>query len=317
MKEEIFKIVMPTPFAVGDVNAYLVKGDSLTLIDGGVKTKEAWDAFQNQLKDLGYKPGDIEQIVLTHHHPDHVGLLDWLPEDIPVYGHPYARPWLEQDKNFSKGYDQFYIRLFTEFGMEGNPDHMLAALKAPLRYAARRKLTYEIEEDDVIPGLENWIILETPGHAQSHLVFYREEDGTLIAGDHILATISSNPLLEPSPDPWKERPKPQLQYNQSLRKMLDLEISKVYTGHGTEVMKVRQLIERRLARQHARAMEVQELLKEGPVTTFELAKNLFPEVYEKQLGLTLSETTAQLDYLLFNKAALKQFDESGTAYFSA
>ncbi|WP_144460268.1 MBL fold metallo-hydrolase [Siminovitchia fortis] len=317
MDEKIFKLVLPTPFDVGDVNVYLVKGDSLTLIDAGVKTEEAWEAFKKQFKETGFKPRDIEQVVLTHHHPDHAGLLEWLPEDIPVYGHPYVRPWIEKDKEFIRSYDQFYSRLFTEFGMEGDSEKMLAALKAPLRYSAKRALTYEIEERDVIPGFENWTVFETPGHAQSHLAFYREEDGTLIAGDHILASISSNPLLEPSLDPLKDRPKPQLQYNRSLRKMLDLEIREVFTGHGPEVKKAHELIERRLSRQHDRAMQVLELLKERPFTTFELTKILFPAVYEKQLGLTLSETTAQLDYLLSNEAITKRISDNGTAYFSA
>ena len=64
-------------------------------------------------------------------------------------------------------------------------------------------------------------------------------------------------------------------------------------------------------------MQVLELLKEKPLTTFELTKILFPAVYEKQLGLTLSETTAQLDYLLSTEAITKQINDNGTAYFSA
>ncbi|MBD8003495.1 MBL fold metallo-hydrolase [Bacillus norwichensis] len=317
MGEKINKLVLPTPFAVGDVNVYLIKGDSLTLIDAGVKTEEAWESFKKQLKEIGYEPKDIEQVVLTHHHPDHVGLLEWLPEDIPVYGHPYVRPWIEKDNDFLKSYDLFYSRLFTEFGIEGDAEKMLLALKSPLRYSAERALTYEVEEGDAIPGFENWTLFETPGHAQSHLVFYREEDETLIAGDHILATISSNPLLEPPLDHLKERPKPQLQYNESLRKMLDVGIRKAFTGHGPEVKKTHELIERRLSRQHDRAMQVAEILKEKPLTTFELTKILFPAVYEKQLGLTLSETTAQLDYLISNEAITKRINDDGTAYFSA
>lgn len=317
LQEKVIKLVMPTPFAVGDVNVYIVKGDSLTLIDAGVKTPEAWDAFRHQLKETGIMPHDIDQVVLTHHHPDHVGLLEWLPEDIPVYGHPYVRPWIEKDKEFFAAYDQFYSRLFIEFGIKGDFDKMLAVLKAPLRYSAKRSLTYEIEEGDMIPGLENWSVFETPGHAQSHLAFYREKDGALIAGDHILATISSNPLLEPALDLAEKRPKPQLQYNESLRKMLDLNIQLVYTGHGPDVRKVHDLIKRRLSRQHDRAMQVRDLLKKKPMTTYELTKVLFPAVYEKQLGLTLSETTAQLDYLLSNEAIAKSVNDQGTAYFSS
>ncbi len=317
MGEQINKLVLPTPFAVGDVNVYLIKGDSLTLIDAGVKTEEAWESFKKQLKEIGYEPKDIEQVVLTHHHPDHVGLLEWLPEDIPVYGHPYVRPWIEKGDDFLKSYDLFYSRLFTEFGIEGDAEKMLLSLKSPLRYSAQRALTYEVEEGDAIPGFENWTLFETPGHAQSHLVFYREEDETLIAGDHILATISSNPLLEPPLDPLKERPKPQLQYNESLRKMLNVGIRKAFTGHGPEVKKTHELINRRLSRQHDRAMQVAEILKEKPLTTFELTKILFPAVYEKELGLTLSETTAQLDYLISIEAITKRINDDGAAYFSA
>ncbi|MFS0643933.1 MBL fold metallo-hydrolase [Siminovitchia sp. 179-K 8D1 HS] len=314
---DIMKLVLPTPFAVGDVNVYIVKGEALTLVDGGVKTEEAWNAFLVQLQELGMRPEDIEQVILTHHHPDHVGLLEWLPKDLPVYGHKYVRPWIEKDQSFFSAYDDFYKRLFREFAVEGDFNQLLAIMKSSLRFSCERPLTYEIEEGDVIPGFEDWVVLETPGHAQSHLVFYREKDGTLLAGDHVLAAISSNPLLEPPLIPSDERPKPQLQYNDSLRKLLDVDIRIAFTGHGPEVKKTHELIERRLLRQHERAMQVKEILEEKPLTTFQLTKILFPAVYEKQLGLTLSETTAQLDYLLSVDAINKRVEENGAAYFSA
>lgn len=315
--EKIIKLSLPTPFAVGDVNVYIVKGEALTLIDAGVKTEEAWEAFQFQLGQHGLTPEDIEQVVLTHHHPDHVGLLESLPDHVPVYGHPYVRPWIEKDEKFFASYDVFYRKLFTEFGIDSNFDQMLKKMKAPLRYSSKRELTYEIEEGDTIPGMEGWVIIATPGHAQSHLSFYREGDGTLFSGDHLLATISSNPLLEPSLDPLAERPRPQLQYNASLRKLLELDVSIAYTGHGTEVKKVHELVERRLKRQHERAFQLKELLSGNAMTTFSITKELFPAVYEQQLGLTLSETTAQLDYLLSLGAIEKQIDSNGVAYFKA
>ncbi len=73
---DIIPIRVPTPFAVGDVIVYLVKGDALTLIDCGPKTKEAAAALKEQLAAVHIEMSDIEQIVLTHHHADHAGLLD-------------------------------------------------------------------------------------------------------------------------------------------------------------------------------------------------------------------------------------------------
>lgn len=315
MSEQIIKLTMPTPFAVGDVNVYLIKGDALSLIDAGVNTTVAWESFQFQLAQHGFIPEDIDQVILTHHHPDHIGLLESLPDNIPIYAHPYAKPFLENNQIFFEQYDQFYKQLFKEFGMKGDFNEKLALLKAPLRYASHRALTYEINEGDKIPGLPNWNILYTPGHAQSHLSFFREQDGILIAGDHLLATISSNPLLEPAINPIDARPKPQLQYNQSLKKLLDYKINLVYTGHGGAINRAQPLIERRLDRQHARALQVKDMLQGKKLTTYELTKQLFPAVYQKQLGLTLSETTAQLDYLLAHGMINKTISSDGIARF--
>ena len=72
----------------------------------------------------------------------------------------------------------------------------------------------------------------------------------------------------------------------------------IYTGHGNEVRNAHELIESRLVKQHDRAMKVLAMMDNGPRTIFELTRELFPAVYEKELGLTLSETIGQTDYLV-------------------
>lgn len=146
-------------------------------------------------------------------------------------------------------------------------------------------------------GLSEWKVIETPGHAQSQIALFREKDGVLIGGDVILAHISPNPLLEPPIPGEKERPKPQLQHNDSMKKLLSYPIKMVYTGHGEEVYDLEELIEKRLTRQHERAMTVYEWLKEEQLTVFEICKRLFPTAYKRELMLALSETAGQLDYL--------------------
>jgi glyoxylase-like metal-dependent hydrolase (beta-lactamase superfamily II) len=97
-RKGIQRITLPTPFPIGPVNVYLVESESLTLVDAGPKTDEAWESLKQQLRVRGYSPSNIEQVVLTHHHIDHVGLLDFLREngDIRVIGHPRNRPWIRQ-----------------------------------------------------------------------------------------------------------------------------------------------------------------------------------------------------------------------------
>ena len=104
----IAKIILPTPFPVGDVNVYVVKGDVLTLVDTGVQSKESKEALSYQLGQLGLKIKDIEQIILTHHHPDHAGALGFFEQDVPVYGHENNQRWLEWSDEFIEEHNQFF-----------------------------------------------------------------------------------------------------------------------------------------------------------------------------------------------------------------
>jgi glyoxylase-like metal-dependent hydrolase (beta-lactamase superfamily II) len=298
-KNGIAKLTLPTPFPVGDVHTYLIKGDKLTLVDAGVKTDEAWEAFNFQLDQLKIAPEEIEQVILTHHHPDHVGLLDFLPASLEVHAHPLNERWVNRTPDFAAEHNRFFTGLYRAFGVpESFYMPFVQRMAKMLRFSCNRPLTGYLHENDIPVGLHDWRAIETPGHAQGHIALWREKDGVLIGGDVLLAHISPNPLLEPPPPGELERPMPQLQYNESLRKLQEYPVSIVHAGHGEDFGNIVPLIEKRLARQHERAMKVKMMLKQEPKTPFEICQRLFPAVYQKELSLTISETVAQLDYLL-------------------
>ncbi|MGP3559908.1 MBL fold metallo-hydrolase [Geobacillus sp. BK01] len=300
MKEErVYRLTVPTPFPVGSVHMYVIAGDRLTLVDAGVKTEEAWRLFRTQLGEIGYTPADIEQIVITHHHPDHVGLLNYFP-DAPVIGHPKADPFLRRDPSFMGRYVQFFQQFFAECGVDARLFSRLSKEGGSLRYAGRRGLDIAVTEGDAVPGLPRWRVIETPGHAQSHIVLYREDDGLLIGGDHLLLHISPNPMMEPPAEGETKRPKPLLQYNESLKKMLQYDIVRSLNGHGDDTTDIPTLVRERLAKQRQRAERVLEMVQERPHTVFEVCQKLFPTAYERELMLTMSETIGQLDYLEAN-----------------
>lgn len=311
----LHKIIIPTPFAVGDVNSYLMKGDMLTLIDAGPKTPEAWEALKAGLKEANVEPADIEQVVLTHHHPDHAGWVDGF-KNATLYGHSYNDLWLRRDQAFFDYHDAFYLERLKEEGVPNDLMFWVKKMKRPLNLLGSRPLDMAINEGDALPGHPDWDVLETLGHAQSHLSFWNKETGEMIGGDHVIAKVSSNPLIEPPLNPDEGRPKSLLQYNASLARLLQMPIGVIYSGHGEEVRNVHELVTQRLEKQHQRAMKVLAMIKHEEETVYGLTQKLFPYAYEKELGLTLSETIGQIDYLLEEGQIVERLGENGILYYS-
>lgn len=295
--KNIAKLTLPTPFPIGDVNVYVVKGDALTLFDTGVKTKESKEALVYQLAELGLRITDIEQVVLTHHHPDHAAALDFFEQDVPVYGHPNNQRWLDWNAEFIERHNHFFLDYAQKLSVAEELIEQMFHKHKERECLSKRTLSQTLLEGDDIPGLPNWKAVETLGHAQSHLSFYREMDGVFIGGDLLMARVSPNPIMEPPLVAGGERPKSLLQHNQSLKKIVEIPISLVYSGHGADIVDVKELVDSRMARQHNRAMQIKKMLEQQPLTAFDICQQVFPKVYQREIGLTMSEIIGQLDYL--------------------
>lgn len=312
--EKIIPISIPTPFAVGDVNVYLLKGEALTLIDAGPKTREAAAVLKRKLLELNLTLEDIDQVVLTHHHADHAGLLDEFPKDTAVIGHPFNEPYISQDPVFIEKQQTFFTYLFKRFGVPADMESVSLTVKRSYRLSCKRSLTKAVTEGSRIDGLEGWKVLETPGHASSHIALYHEKSGRMLGGDLLLKPSSSNPLLE-MPQKGEKRPAPLLDYLASLERLLDLPLSVVFPGHGESITAIRELIKRRLEKQRNRASEVHRMIADSPHTAFEICRKLFPAVYEKELFLTMSETVGQLDDLE-TRGVITSGETDGIVYYT-
>ncbi|MFT0800282.1 MBL fold metallo-hydrolase [Bacillus swezeyi] len=311
--ERIIPISLPTPFAVGDVNIYLIKGEALTLIDAGPKTKEAADVLKNRLSGLGLTLSDIDQVVLTHHHADHVGLLDDFPDGVKIIGHPFNEPYISKNPVFIENQQSFFTYLFKQLGVPVDMSLLSLTVKRSYRFSCQRSLTETVLEGAQIDGLEGWRVLETPGHASSHIVLFHEGNGSMIGGDLLLKPSSSNPLLE-MPQTSEKRQTPLLDYVASLKRLLELPVRVMFPGHGEKITAIQELIARRLEKQQNRAEEVYRMLAESPQTAFELCRKLFPAVYEKELFLTMSETVGQLDDLE-SRGRMTSNEKDGILYY--
>ena len=317
MAPGVFGLELPTPFKVGPVNVYLLKGDCLTLVDAGPLTDEAWQTLVEGLRAISVRLEDIEQIVLTHHHVDHCGLLERVRQatGARTLAHPLAAPYVRLDPEFMRYHDQFFTDLYR---MSGVPEAQMLIIKKYQKlmntFSAPSRIDVLLKHEQTLPGLPEWQVLYTPGHSQSHLSLYRAKDRLMVGGDHIIKHISSNAFIEPPRDRSSSRPLTLVQYRTALQMCADMEIETVLAGHGEPVTHHRELIQLRLQKNWERTDALRRLLASGEKSVFELTALLFPTLYEKELPLTISETLGHID-LLRILHQVEETERGGVMYY--
>jgi glyoxylase-like metal-dependent hydrolase (beta-lactamase superfamily II) len=136
-----------------------------------------------------------------------------------------------------------------------------------------------------------------PGHSPSDTVFWDAERKILLCGDHLIAHISSNPLISRPLDGSDERPHALMIYMDSLRLTRELPAEILLPGHGEPITDHRSLIDERFELHRRRAEKIQGLIVERPRSAYEIAQELWGNVAVTQAFLTLSEVLGHVDLL--------------------
>jgi glyoxylase-like metal-dependent hydrolase (beta-lactamase superfamily II) len=155
-----------------------------------------------------------------------------------------------------------------------------------------------------------------PGHSPSDTVFHDRERRILIAADHLLKHISSNPLITRPLDGSEERPQALVADIESLHKTRDMDVDLVLPGHGEPITDHRALIDERLALHKRRSEKIHRLIVERPRSAYELAQALWGNVAVTQAYLTLSEVLGHVDVLV-NAGRVREVTRDGVAVFEA
>jgi glyoxylase-like metal-dependent hydrolase (beta-lactamase superfamily II) len=322
----IHTLRIPTPFAVGRVNTYLIEGDPLTLVDSGPNSGKSLDELEHQLAERGHSIDDIELIVLTHQHIDHIGLVEI------IVGHSGADVaaidklvhFVEHFTEDAGKDDEFASRIMMQNGIPEEVVQALRSVSAAFRsWGASAKVTRPLRDGAHLELRERTLeVLHRPGHSPSDTVFWDAERRILLAGDHLIKHISSNPLIArplESPedaDRMRERPKALVTYIDSLRKTRELPAEIVLAGHGEPITGHVSLIDERLEFHRRRAEKIYDLIAEQPRSGYELAQALFGNVAVTQAYLTLSEVLGHVD-LLLDEGRVTERERDGVVYFEA
>lgn len=306
----VLQLSIPTPFSVGSVNIHAVKGlEGYYLIDAGIVTDEARKLIFQWL------PGPLSGILLTHAHPDHLGLAGELAKAMscPVYMNfdEYQR---SQDPQFRP---RVMALLMEKAGvpndviLEVAEDYQksIQPYYKPLADAKVRKLMPGQKFYTELGPME---VLDTPGHSVGHSCFYLSETKVLFSGDHILSSVLANPLLDVKGD--GKRRLAYVEYLQSVDKIASLSIERVYPGHGASFDNWKKVINRfhifHLRREKITLAAVSNQLK----TPFEIARKIYPGVRGYGIFLSLSRVWGQLDFLV-QQGKVFGVEKANAAYY--
>jgi glyoxylase-like metal-dependent hydrolase (beta-lactamase superfamily II) len=258
----VSRITLPLPSGPKHVHCYVLEGDDgRILVDTGIGGNEDWP--------------EVERIVITHMHPDHVGGAAAAAETTGASVHQGALDYAQCERVW--GSEDWPERIAVWFTAHGVPrestDELIEqghAFRPFIRVVRHPELLYEGSE------VGGWRVVELPGHADGHIGLLR--DGVLVGGDTLLGRISPAVGLYP-----ESRPDPLGDYLDTLRRLIELGPTVVYPGHGEPV----------------------EVDNEGR-TGFDLSHVLFPNATApQQRRFAVAETLSHLERLVVEGRAAR------------
>jgi glyoxylase-like metal-dependent hydrolase (beta-lactamase superfamily II) len=291
------RLSLPTPFRVGRVNCYLLPSPPVTLIDPGTIQPGALERLASELAARGLGFADIEQIVITHAHPDHFGaaaevamrsgamILCGLPEVASLVARSGAAA--ERELLMSLGVPEQTARSLAASG-----EAMMARSVAWPDPAIVRGVR---DGDVLLAGGRELVCVVTAGHADGHLSLWDPSDRILFSGDHLLARIIPVPSLDGAGAAGRRRTF--VEYLGGLDRFTELDPAVVLPGHGRPFAEVELLAYRLRDHSRARADAIAAILRDGPATPFDIALRLQWQPEGARLVLGLANAQGHLDLL--------------------
>jgi glyoxylase-like metal-dependent hydrolase (beta-lactamase superfamily II) len=294
----ISTIPAPLPFPSPRwVNVYLVEdADGLTMIDCGVDWEPGHQAITAGLAGLGLDQAAIHTLVVSHLHPDHVGMAPRLQHEwgVRLLMHRRAAD-LYRRYNDTAGLAE-RTRLLAE--RHGVPTELKAAFAdlgaRPGFMPLLRPPDVVVDDGDLIP-LGNGRVLEvlhTPGHEQAHICLRDSATGVLFSGDHVLPRITPVVMYdEDVEDSLGE-------YLRSLRRLVDLDVGLTYPAHGVIVEHGSRRAEQIVVHHERRLSGMVDVLDPGPGPAWMVMTAVYrPLTTPLEQRLALRETVSHLEHL--------------------
>lgn len=308
--KSVYPIIFKGNFGMLEsINCYLYEhNDFLTLIDAGINTREFQDYFEEQLTSYGFEIMDIDQIILTHHHSDHIGLVNYIvkQKSIPVYAHHLAIPRLLLKAEYQIQKIDFFSQLYTRYGCMELAESRLKKIKKTMDNSQLYRVN-----TDVLPlyeGIElgDLKIIEAPGHSIDSIMLYDEDAKWLFVGDVLIKQGSTNALIDH--DEKGSLIPSVLQHKTSIEKCLKLNANYIFPGHHQIYSTIHEVVEYNISRINYKLDRLVAKIEEGNNSVTKLVHSIYGKRVDKEAALILSEVIGYLYYaeiLLLIKPILK------------
>jgi len=311
-------IRMPLPFALDHINLWALEdGDGWALVDTGIasnKTRGVWRTLF--AGPLSGRP--VRRLLITHCHPDHIGLAGWLGDETGAEVWATRGEWYLHKTLVHDAGDLSAPHAAEFYRMHGADEDLLDAFaERPQSY--RHGVTEAPPSfrriragDTVTIAGRDWQVLVGEGHSPEHACLYQPESGVLISGDQVLPRITSNISVwpaEPEADPLGD-------YLETNRQFLDLPPDVlVLPSHGLPFRGLHTRIAQ-VAAHHQERLEHLARALTASHTTMEALGAMFPRKLDPfQTMFAIGETVAHLNRLVRTGEVRRGRDAEGRFRF--
>lgn len=319
--KDVYWLRMPLPFSLAHINLWLLKDhDGWAIIDTGIKsddTKQLWESiFQQHLNGEA-----VTRIILTHLHPDHMGLAQWLTQYWKADLWMTQTEWLYSQLNTAMEHTALPENLAKHFTLLGvapdiagnmkNMFSMYSIMMDPLPTQYQR-----VSADDTLDiNGKKWTVMIGRGHSPEHACYYCEELNVIIGGDQLL------PRITPSISVYPEEPNgnPLGLFLSSLNQFYGLpEDCLVLPSHELPYRNVHQRVDQ-LKQHHEERCDVILNACTESLTAIDIMRVMFSHRKLSPIDeiMALGETVAHINLLLIREELSRTIDENGLYRFKS
>jgi glyoxylase-like metal-dependent hydrolase (beta-lactamase superfamily II) len=268
----VYELVVPLPYnPPGATNTYLLRGiEGYLLIDAGWNSDQAFRVLSTELDEVGVDYKDIKQIVVTHAHPDHYGLVAKVYElsKAKIYLHRMDEEFIRT--RYTAGED--YMRQSEEwFNRNGVPSRETPSIRLP---PGGPRATIPLRQPDVFldggetisTGIFELKVFWTPGHSPGHICLYETKNRLLFAGDLVLPVTIPNISLPPG-----SAGNPLADFLKSLELIRNLDIATVLPAHESIFHDLKKRADEIIELRAARSDEIIHGLGTDSKTAYEIS----------------------------------------------